>query len=261
MKGKRHSASNEGFTLIELLVVIAIIAILASLLLGALSRGKESAKRTVCINNLKQCGLALNFYADSNGRYPHQRDAGGNPVPVGSIVYGRPGAYLTSEWNEVVRLGVASRYAFDPSNVRAEVVHDSRLLVFGCPNLRDPLHLPGPEGESFSINYNYVGGASRWQNFDGVTDPAFSPMKPDDEPTWTLMSDFVYYGAPPSQQIGWVKELNAHRESDGQPSGANHLFNDCHVSWIKWDNGKNMRTNTVWALGNLYIWRRSMESP
>lgn len=88
---------HKAFTLIELLVVIAIIAILAAILFPVFAQAKAAAKKTQCISNCKQIGVALQIYlSDYDDKYPQEHPSTGDPVnddnvaQLESIDYGSP---------------------------------------------------------------------------------------------------------------------------------------------------------------------------
>ncbi len=97
----RHSsivALRAGFTLIELLVVIAIIAILAGMLLPALSKAKGKAHTIKCLGNQRQIGMATKLYAgDNDDKYPHGQDING-PTGAGGVAT----ANAVDAWNNVL---------------------------------------------------------------------------------------------------------------------------------------------------------------
>jgi prepilin-type N-terminal cleavage/methylation domain-containing protein len=210
---KSRTKRLTGFTLIELLVVIAIIAILAGMLLPALSRAKESSKRAKCLNNLRQIGIGMHVYADDNKDRVLQARAGSVQI-----------ALNPPEERAAEQLGLT--------------VSNRTASIWTCPN-RPTFPQYERDYDQWIIGYQYFGGIETWINPAGQF-PSRSPVKlSNSQPGWVLAADAVMkidnrWGGGRDTAF---KDMPQHRSGANArlPAGGNQLYADGSASWMRFE--------------------------
>ena len=157
----RPDAARHGFTLIELLVVIAIIAILIALLLPAVQQARESARRSQCLNNLKQIGLAFHNFQDAKGQLPNGARDGTRTDAVDACCNSKEIRGWSWLYHILPHMEQTNIYQLakedTTANYSATTISVAKSLIPGylCPSRRAPTQYGG----NLVYRYDYAGNA------------------------------------------------------------------------------------------------------
>ncbi len=152
----RRAAPRRGFTLIELLVVISIIATLAALILPAVQNARATARRTECLNNIRNLGIAAQSYATArNGNLPYLVDPNSPMVWSASVVGHAPWTVQLMPYVELGPLSerLLSATAASTGDYSVAQLARTKIKVFNCPDDSNDV-LDG--NLSYAINAGYM---------------------------------------------------------------------------------------------------------